>query len=178
MPCDGIVTVTLSSLLNDYDLHITVNGGNIFSKRPGTLSETITFPLTAGASALAVVRGYGTAYNTFDCYSIGATGPFPCFTGGGGGENMTSSDGSGANTSPIVKDGSLLLPFESAFQNDEQIDVQVFSTDGRLVLSESTQVFGGENQVKLDLPSISDGIYLVNIKGSFGIKSHKVVVAK
>ena len=177
--CPGVVTVNLSSLSNDYDMTVSTSTGQVFSSlNPGVSNESITFTAAVPMTVTAFIAGFQHAYNTFDCYSLGASAPLPCFGNGGGGANLVSGNDTGASGTPVVKDGNLLLNFESAFQNDEQVGIQVFAVDGRVVLTESTQVFKGENQINVDLPTMDNGMYIVNLSGSFGVKSQKVVVAR
>ncbi len=178
-------TVTLGSLSNDYDL-LVFGGDSEFppkgfsevSTNAGVASESISFN-TSGLKVnypfrvtLAVIH-FGTAYNSYDCYNLSAV--LDGFSAGGGG-NLVS--GSGLEVTPDPSGSSLSLTFDSSFQADDQVDVQVFSVEGRVVLTESAQVFKGEKQIKLDLPNMSDGIYFVNATGAFGKKSQKFVVAK
>lgn len=174
----GGCTVTLQSLLNDYELSFSMGGSFQLSDNPGTSSESITFTNTSGKDnkVLLSVAGFGTAYNTYDCYEIKVE--YNNFNGGGG-SGMLASGGGADLVATLAQDASsLLLGFDSAFEADDQVNVQVFSLEGRLVLTESTQVYKGEKQIKLDLPVVSDGIYFVNATGNFGEKSQKFVVAK
>lgn len=187
LPEPGGFDVTLGSMINDYDLSVYAGnntppfiGFSIFSENPGTTAEsvyynTIGLQVQYPLNVYVVVVPHGTAYNSYDCYEllVQTSG----FTGGGG-SNMVSGSGSGLEVTPDPSGSSLSFTFDSSFQADDQVDVQVFSVEGRVVLTESVQVFKGEKQIKLDLPNMSDGIYFVNATGAFGKKSQKFVVAK
>lgn len=185
VPCPGVVTVALNSLSNDYDLGASAfdkkAGGIILtSTNPGTANEFISFTTPPNFEYPFEVRisidGFNTAYNTYDCYTLTVTVPIPCFGGGPGGEGLKSKDpleltmGEGNNT--------LLLNFDAGFEQDEDVSIQVFSTEGKLVVDETISLLRGENQHAIDLPRLDAGLYFVNASGSFGAITHKVVVAQ
>lgn len=183
--CPGTTTLTLSSMLNDYELELNgtdASGVVLFSSalrgtNGGTTNETLTFTtdnsFTYPITMLALVYPFGTAFNTHDCYTITPSPP-NCFTGGGGEGNLVGG-------APVMQarsnmnSGGLELMFDRAFEKEENIQVQVIAADGRVLMQETAQAFRGDTQLNLQLPVLNDGVYFVNARGSFGQASRKMV---
>ncbi|MBC7776206.1 MAG: T9SS type A sorting domain-containing protein [Phycisphaerae bacterium] len=176
-------TIILNSLSNDYEIAASytcvgcVKKSFMGTNNPATLEDMVVitkspedpFPLVVYVS----VSGFNNAHNSYDCYHLSgnwnACG-IGLSSGGGGESNMVAM--------PDLFSKSLQINFQSPFERDQPVDIQLFSAEGQLIMGESVKVLNGESQLNLDIPDMNNGIYFLNATGAFGQKSCKVVIAK
>ncbi len=75
---------------------------------------------------------------------------------------------------PVPADDQLTLTFDSKVA--DQLNINLYSTDGRLVQSSTQEVVLGANQIDIDLNNVATGLYTISISNGTALQSIPVMV--
>ncbi len=121
-------------------------------------SVTLNFPAINTASVVDVVVTKQFKEPYVGTYTVGGTS----------GIAQQEADNSLFVVSPVE---SKTLKYMIYLSNENTVDVQVFSIDGKLVKNERLQLNKGRNDLSMDLNSCESGVYFVKVTGK-AISSH------
>lgn len=154
--------VTLSTLPGDYDLKLYNASGTLIgtSQLGGTASETITINTApTGSTYYAYVYGYGGAYSSSICYTL---------------TNVTSATNLKIESSELEATNKVdisIYPNPASDQlniefysiENPSVIVNVYSTLGQKVITNAIQTIEGQNKSMLDVSTLKNGMYILEI---------------
>ena len=70
------------------------------------------------------------------------------------------------------------LTIEVAMENDNDVQVSIMDAAGRITVQENHFMGKGNNQAKLNLNSLANGIYFVQVRNGETVNTRKLVVQK
>ena len=173
--------VTLSNLSADYDLYVYNKSLRLVgsSANTGTANEVVICNSNARKATYYIkVVGKNGAYNTSQCYNLLAQVS--------SGTRSASGKSYPANEVTDISDKQLLYPNPASefvmlhFNSVEEgpVNVQIFNTAGQLIKQSAIKITKGNNQVKIAVNDIKEGMYLLRInKGELNM-TRKFVIAR
>ncbi|MFN0215455.1 MAG: M43 family zinc metalloprotease [Saprospiraceae bacterium] len=179
------IKVELTTLPFDYDLKLyrgTTWVGT--SENAGTASELIILNnATVSTSYKAYVYGYAGAWSNTQCYTFKASRSASAWRIDG------STDGEIENISLEVifeNAGFGLFPnpakdqliVEVPLEADSDVSVAILDPSGKMALTEHKMLVKGENRFNLDISSLPNGVYFVQVRNGEIAKTRKLVVQK
>ena len=179
----GIVTITLTTLPFDYDLHLLNASGTelVKSDKTGTTNESLSYSVSAGVTYYIKVLGWGGVFSTTSCYTLSISGvvtslvatqpslSLDAITTAKVKKATTTADKLSVTASPNPSNGEFNLSIKS--NSTEKIQVRVMDLNGRLVKVITVNV-GAPIQFGR---SMKAGTYLVEVKQGPEKKIVKVV---
>ncbi|MGC4101740.1 zinc-dependent metalloprotease [Ferruginibacter sp.] len=169
----GSATITLTTLPGDYDIRLYSSNGTTqlaISQNGGTTSETITRTYTAGTYYVRVY-GYNNATSATSCYTL----KVQLGTASKNAEAIEfASDKLSVFPNPVAVTAN--LSFKAATAG--KATVTVTSETGAAVLSQTMTVTAGTNIRPLDVSTLANGVYFVQIKTNDKVEIARIVVAK
>ena len=172
---------SLFNLPMDYDLYVYSNTLKLLgsSTLTGTSNEFVIYNSNSRRATYYIkVVGKNGAYNTSQCYSLGA--------------QLTSTAGSAssksypANEVTNISDKQLLYPnpaSEFVYLNfnsttEGLVNIQIVNSIGQLVKQQAVNIIKGHNQFKIQVADIRPGMYILRInKGDLNL-TRKFVIAR
>jgi len=172
----GTITITLTTLPADYQLALLNSNGTISqsSTNSGTTSETINATVTSGATYYARVypKSNG-AFNAGSCYTLRVqTGTASKMIN----PELVQLSGNKFFVFPNPTGFVANLAFKSKTNGNSVITV--INQLGSVVLRKSMAVNEGDNFRKLDVSSLSSGMYYIKIQNGTEIQTAKIVITK
>ncbi|MBU3677068.1 MAG: T9SS type A sorting domain-containing protein, partial [Chitinophagaceae bacterium] len=169
--------VTLSNLPADYDVRLYASNGTTqlgISQLSGTTTETIKYnTATKGATYYLQVYGYNGAFNANGCYSLNIS--------------TSASSFKESEIAPMVEKPELDIypnPANTNFtiryfaEANQSVSVRLINQLGQTVNAAQVRVEqDGENTLKMDIQSISNGLYWVEMIQGDERKTGKINIA-
>jgi len=173
------IKVTLTNLPGDYDIRLYRGSTYVaISQNGGTTSETIKYNTTTVSSSYYVqVYGYNGANSASQCYALSVLLSANNFKDAGDldvvAEHVSAGD---IDVYPNPTTGKIAIDYLS----DGNQDVQLYVIDmmGRSVMLQSEHVFDGPNTLFMDMNQLSNGMYMVMVKGANGENSKRVMLQR
>ncbi|MBL7787187.1 MAG: fibronectin type III domain-containing protein [Chitinophagales bacterium] len=165
------VRVSLTSLPADYELYLMRGNYYTVSENSGTTDEQITYNATSAGTYYVGVTSYNGAASTTDPYTLTIQTQSASFRYIG-----TLAPLSPINVSPNPATDKASVSFVS--EQEQDVTVQVFDLMGRIVLSEQVTATEGNNQIGLNLNSLVNGYYLVQVDNGISRQQSRLVVVK
>jgi hypothetical protein len=172
---------SLFNLPMDYDLYVYSNTLKLLgsSTLTGTSNESVVYNSTSRRATYYIkVVGKNGAYNTTQCYSLGAQ--LSSTAGSASGKSYP------ANEVTDISDKQLLYPnpaSEFVYLNfnsttEELINIQIVNSISQLVKQHPVNTIKGPNQIKIQVADIRPGMYILRInKGELNMV-RKFVIAR
>lgn len=179
------IKIDLTTLPADYDLQLYRNGTQVgISQNAGTTSEQIILNTTTVSTAyVAYVYGYNGAFSNSQCYTLRVSLSATNWRTDG------STDGEYTETEiPVVFENAGFgmypnpateqLTIEVNMEADNDVQVAVTDASGRVAVQQHRTMGKGDNKMQLDLASLSNGIYFVQVRNGEAVNTRKLVVQK
>ncbi len=185
------IKVELTTLPFDYDLRLyrkNTNNNNYTligsSSNAGTLSELITYNTsTVSSNYVAYVFGYNGAYSTSQCYTLKVSLSATAWRTDG------STDGQSEETEiPVVFENAGFgmfpnpakdqLTVEVPMEADADVAVSIMDPAGKVAVQQHRTLSKGDNQMKLDVSHLPNGVYFVQVRNGEVSNTRKLVVNK
>jgi len=169
----GNITISLTTLPADYQLALLNSGGTtLFSSiNNGTASETINATVASGDYYVRVYPKSNGAFNANSCYTL---------------KVQTGSTRMNPELVQLLENKLFVFPnpagleanlaFKSKLNGNSVITV--INQLGSVVLRKSMAVNEGDNLRKLDVSSLSSGMYYIKIQNGSEIQTAKIVVTR
>jgi len=167
------VKVTMTNLPANYNLRL-YSGSTLLatSANTGTTSETIIYN-TATTGGTYTIKVYGSAYNASSCYTFQAQVSSSNFRLEN--PNTTSNSSTSLNLYPNPANQQLSVVFTS---NVEQATVllNVYDLTGKQISTQSQTAYEGDNTYVLDINSLANGMYIIEVNDGVNRQMQKFVV--
>jgi len=169
----GTITISLTTLPADFQLALLNSGGTtLFSSiNNGTASETINATVASGDYYVRVYPKSNGAFNANNCYTLkvqtGTASRNPELVQLSGNKFSVFPNPAGLETN---------LAFNSKMKGNYL--VTVINQLGSVVLRKSMAVNEGDNFRKLDVSSLSRGMYYIKIQNGSEIQTAKIIITK
>lgn len=168
------VKVTLTNLPANYSLRLYSSAGTLLgtSANAGTANETVIYN-TATAGATYYVKVYGNATST-SCYTfqaqIGSTN-FKVEDG-----QVDASMPNALNLYPNPVSNQLTVEYQNDIAGQSTITMNVFDVMGKLVMTQTTESFEGDNAYYLDMTNLLNGMYIMEVTDGTNRQMRKFMV--
>lgn len=156
------IRVQLTNLPLDYDIRLYNSSGTQIgiSQNGGTTPEQIVYNGSSAAATYYVrVYGYNGAYSASSCYTLTVNTQASNFKDDG--TSITEEELSFINVYPNPNAGNFNIDYFS--KNPAMLNVYIMDLTGRTIFSTTQEVFDGMNTFQLNLPDLTNGMYLMNI---------------
>ncbi len=173
------IKITLTNLPADYDVVLYKSTGTQLgiSQNSNTTAESIVYNTTTVGTYYLKVIGYGSAYNTTQCYTLKAAIGTASFKLEGSEElNDFSEEFSPLTVYPNPASDKLNVQFNSS--QDGNINIRIFDINGKMVMSNEFVSQKGMNTYEMELGTLSRGIYVVNLYNGSNFVTKKLIVEK
>jgi Metallo-peptidase family M12B Reprolysin-like/Secretion system C-terminal sorting domain/Bacterial pre-peptidase C-terminal domain/Fibronectin type III domain len=170
----GTATITLSTLPGDYDIRLYSSNGTTqlaISQNGSTASETITRTYTAGTYYIRVY-GYNGANSATTCYTLRVQ--LGTATRGINDDTQFSNNTISISPNPTGYTANLLYKFKEA----GNASIIVTDKTGAVVLKKSATVNEGQNRQALDVSTLANGMYFIQIQNGAEVQMAKIMVMK
>jgi hypothetical protein len=169
----GTITVTLSNLPADYQLSLLNSGGTTIasSGNSGTANETINSTVAAGTYFARVFPRNNGAFNTTSCYTLKVqTGTASRMAE----QPQIVSTKLSVSPNPATSTANLAFVSEQA----GNATISVLNQTGSVAIQKLVTVNAGENNRKLDITSLPNGLYYIKIQTGSVVQTAKLVIGK
>jgi hypothetical protein len=179
------IKVDLTSLPFDYDLRLYRSNTQVgISQNTGITDEQIILnTTTVSTSYSANVYGYNNAFSGTQCYtlrvSLSATNWRTDGTTDGETTDMEipvtfENAGFGMYPNPATDQ----ITIEVNMEADNDVQVAVTDASGRVAVQQHRSMGKGDNKMQLNLGTLSNGIYFVQVRNGEAVNTRKLVVQK
>ena len=172
------IKVTLSQLPFDYDVKLLSNGNSTLatSQLGGTSDENIVYNATSAATYKVRVYGYGGAFSATSCYklrvNVSSTNFVKMMQANDGTNKLSSASDINAFPNPATSDIAFMYAGEMATQGS----ITVTDLLGKIVMTVPVNVVEGSNVSSINIESLQQGVYFVDV--FTGTENLKVKVVK
>lgn len=172
--------ITLTNLPKDYDLKIFNSAGTMVGSgmKAQTNDEVIKLPNMPVGTYYAQVYGFAGAFTPYACYSIKAEiANVPFTLGADKNTDFTNNDNTTElrySVFPNPVQSQATVRFDEAVRGD--VTVKVSDIMGRIVRSYQWNVSASNPMFEVDLNTIENGIYFLNVQQDKVQKTTKLVV--
>ncbi|HET6766707.1 MAG TPA: T9SS type A sorting domain-containing protein [Chitinophagaceae bacterium] len=174
----------LFSLLNlpmDYDLYVYSNTLKLLgsSTLTGTSNEFVVYNSTSRRATYYIkVVGKNGAYNTSQCYSLGAqlSSTAGSASSKSSPENEVTENSNKQFLYPNPASEFVYLNFNSATEG--LVNIQIVNSIGQLVKQHPVNTIKGHNQIKIQVADIRPGMYIIRINKGDLTLTRKFVIAR
>ncbi|MBK8922785.1 MAG: T9SS type A sorting domain-containing protein [Saprospirales bacterium] len=179
------IKINLTTLPLDYDLRLYRNNTQVgISQNGGTTPEQIIYN-NAGTSYTYYPRvyGYNGAYSTSQCYTLLVSVSSTAWrTDGSTDGDVTTieipvdlaSEGFAMWPNPANNHLTVEVPLEA----DAEVQVTIFDATGKAAAQQHRALAKGDNQFAFDLSTLSNGVYLVQVRNGDTSNVRRLVVNK
>ncbi len=173
------IKIVLSNLPANYDIRLYKSNGTQvgISQNSGTSTETIIYNTNTVGTYYIKVYGYSGAYNATSCYTLTASISSTNFKG----EGLISDD------KPLPADLTVaiypnptqgLVTLELASPAEGSASVELIDITGRQVYQSHFSLTEGISNHELDLGTLPEGLYFLNVTTPSGRGTHKLILDK
>ena len=179
------IKVDLTTLPADYDVRLYRNNSQVgISQNAGTANEQIILNTTTVSSAyVAYVYGYNGAFSNTQCYTLRVSLSATNWRTDGTTDGETTEmeipvvfENAGFGMFPNPATDQLTVEVNMEAENDVQ--VAVTDASGRVAVQQHRTLGKGDNKMQIDLGSLSNGIYFVQVRNGDAVNTRKLVVQK
>ena len=176
------IYVELYNLPFDYDLQLLKSNGSVLatSQNSGTTAEGIIYNNAPVATYYVKVYGYGGAYSNSSCYNLRANTSSSAYRGT---ENVaTALDEADqailekAVIYPNPTQGALSVEFNT-FESKET-NIKIIDLTGKELMNMPMNLEKGNHTIELDLSSLANGVYFINIQQNGSVQTEKLVITR
>ncbi len=177
------IKINLTNLPFDYDLRLWRNNSSIaISQNDGVAPEQIIYnSAPTSGTYYAHVYGYNGAFSSTQCYNllVSLSGSAWRTDGTTDGEvevfevPVRISEG-GFLMFPNPANDALVIELPAESEGDAQVALS--DAAGRLVLQHHQNIAKGSHQINLELGSLSNGVYFVQLRNGANVFTRKLVV--
>jgi hypothetical protein len=156
------VKINLTNLPYDYDVRLYNSSGSQIgiSQNGSTTPEQIVYNNSSSAATYYVrVYGYNGAFSTTSCYTLSVATQASNFRDDG--TSISEEELSFINVYPNPNTGNFSIDYFS--KNPAELNIYIMDMTGRIVFSNTQQVFDGMNTFQINMPDLSNGMYLLQI---------------
>ena len=171
----GNLTITLTTLPFDYDLHLFNASGTelVKSDNGGTTNESLPYNVSAGVTYYIKILGYQNVFSTTSCYTLTVSGVAPAMASNQPVSivnlEKVNKDALNVTVSPNPSDGDFKLNINS--KSTEGIQVRVMDMKGRLL-----KVIRSTTGLPIQFGrGMKAGTYLVEVKQGEKTKTIRVI---
>jgi len=170
----GDITISLTTLAADYQLALLDNNGTVLqsSVNSGTTSETINRNVLAGTYYARVYPKNNGAFNANSCYTLRVQTSGTANRVANNIVTQLSTNKFSIFPNPASYEAT--LAFNSLINGNSV--VTVIDQLGSVVLRKTIAVNQGENIRKLDLSSLTSGMYYIKIQNDSALQTAKIVI--
>ncbi|MBL7776053.1 MAG: T9SS type A sorting domain-containing protein, partial [Saprospiraceae bacterium] len=179
------IKIDLTNLPLDYDLRFYRNSTQVgISQNAGTAPEQIIYNNASSAyTYYPRVYGYNSAFSTTQCYTLQVSLSSSAWRTDGStdGEVTTleipvdlESAGFGMWPNPATDALTLEVPLEA----DAEAQALIFDAAGKVVLQQNRLLAKGDNRFQFDLSTLSNGMYLVQVRSGEQTQVRKLAVQR
>jgi hypothetical protein len=169
----GTITLSLTNLPADYQLSLLNNSGTTIASsiNSGTSNETINSTVVAGTYYARVYPRNNGTLNSSSCYTLKVqTGTASRMAD----QPQIVSTRLSVSPNPATSTANLSFVSEQA----GNATVSVLNQTGAIAMEKLIQVNAGENNRKLDLGNLPNGLYYIKIQTGSVIQTAKLVIGK
>lgn len=171
------VRINLTNLPADYDVRLFNSSGTqlAISQNGSTTSEQIIYNSSTAAATYRIrVYGYNGAFNATLCYTLAVATQASNFKEIA--DATTDVDLSFVNVYPNPNTGNFSIDYFS--KSPAVLNLYVMDMTGRVVYSEVQQVFDGMNTFPINLPDLTNGMYMINIANGDDHRMKRFIIQK
>jgi hypothetical protein len=177
------IKVDLTTLPDDYDLKL-YRGTSLLgiSQHAGTTDEFIVYNTSVVASTyIAYVYGYQNAWSNTSCYTLRASLSSSAWRTDGSTEGLVEevelpvvfeNAGFGLYPNPASSIVTVAIPME----NESEVSVTLFDLSGKVVAQQHRVLAKGDDQMVVDVKSLPNGVYFVQVSNGENTATRKLVV--
>jgi Pregnancy-associated plasma protein-A/Secretion system C-terminal sorting domain/Fibronectin type III domain len=172
--------VDLTNLPADYDVFVYNSNNSMVAQsvNKGTTSESLVKNPSGYGTWYVMVVGYKGAYNTSTKYTIKVTSTNTTLRTS---EAMLDDIALETNTQPTLiypnpASNDFTLMYDAA--NEEQATMKIIDITGQLISVQSIAQLSGQNKFNFPVEKLSNGMYIVVIQNSEGVKTKRLQVLR
>lgn len=168
----GTITMTLTTLPANYHLRLQNSSGTTLqtSNNSGTNNETINRTLTPGTYYARVYPSNSSNWNATNCYTLRVQ------TGTATRGDVVALSGNGLMVSPNPAGYFVNLGFNA--QDAGNVVISIVNQTGTIVLNKTLPVLEGENNKKLDISSLANGMYFIKLQHGGNVQMAKIIIRR
>jgi hypothetical protein len=175
---DKNVKIELKNLPADYDVKL-YKGTTLVgtSANTGLTNETITYNTTTTGSYKVYVYGYNGAFNATQCYTLRASTSGVNFREM---ESIEALDGGDVVSAQLEIQNVFPNPTEDKIQiqfyqaEEEEVQIEVWSLMGQLLIRQNWNAFAGNNGLALDLKDLAAGNYVLAVRSNHAVDTQLI----
>lgn len=170
----GTITMTLTTLPANYHLRLLNSSGSTLqtSSNSGTNNETINRTVSAGTYYARVYPSNSNNWNATNCYTLRVqTG-----TASKGDEAVLQLSGNAISVFPNPVGYAVNIGFNA--EDAGHAVISIINQTGTVVLSKTVTVTEGENIRKLDVSSLTNGMYFIKLQNGANVQMAKMIIKK
>jgi hypothetical protein len=168
----------LKNLPADYDVKL-YKGSTLVgtSANSGLTNETITYNTTTTGSYKVYVYGYNGAFNATQCYTLRASTSGVNFREM---ESIEALDGGDVVSAQLEIQNVFPNPTEDKIQiqfyqaDEEEVQIEVWSLMGQLLIRQNWNAFAGNNGLALDLKDLAAGNYVLAVRSNHAVDTQLI----
>lgn len=168
----GTITMTLTTLPANYHLRLQNNSGTTLqtSNNSGTNNETINRTVTPGTYYARVYPSNSSNWNATNCYTLRVQ------TGTATRGDVVALSGNSLMVSPNPAGYFVNLGFNA--EDAGNVVISIVNQTGTIVLNKTLPVTAGENNKKLDISSLANGMYFIKLQYADNVRMAKIIIRR
>ncbi len=171
------IRINLTNLAGDYDLYLYRGTSTLVgsSEAGSTTAEQIILNTTTVATYYIKVIGYNGAFSATTCYNLRANTSGSNFREGVFEEVVAVEPATGLmNLYPNPANDKVV--FDYVAKNDGKLEIVLIDATGRQVLSTRQSISQGPTTVGLPLPTLSNGLYVLQLVDGDARYQHRFLI--
>jgi hypothetical protein len=168
----GTITMTLTTLPANYHLRLLNSSGSTLqsSTNSGTNNETINRTVSAGTYYARVYPSNSSNWNASSCYTLRVQ------TGTATRGDVVALSGNDLIVSPNPAGYFVNLGFNT--EDAGSVMISIVNQTGTVVLNKTLPVTAGDNNKKLDISALANGMYFVKLQHGDNIQMAKIIIRR
>ncbi len=168
----GTITMTLTTLPANYHLRLLNSSGSTLqtSNNGGTNNETINRTVTAGTYYARVYTGNNNNWNATNCYTLRVQ------TGTATRGDVVALSGNDLIVSPNPAGYFVNLGFNT--EDAGSVMISIVNQTGTVVLNKTLPVTAGDNNKKLDISALANGMYFIKLQHGDNVQMAKIIIRR